>query len=379
VPDSFEDLISQVFATLSGTAKQNNTRFMISLAADLMPGGQNQEQGVQFIFDKARLCQVLVNLVGNSIKFSPDGLVTLCITAIHRNIQTGTRSGAAEVSFEVNDTGIGMTASQINRLFDPFVQVHDGKNQAFGGTGLGLTIAKQLVEKMGGELHIASRQNVGSSFNFSIVVPVTGQPAAPSNTGRNEGGSAKFIEHTSAKSKSLKINTKQTDRTATLLAQSAKIIGLQLDTSRLVSRPKRDSLHREAAETATKSALPHQTHVLVAEDQEVNKIYIQAHLKKLGCRVTLTANGREAIAASKVDRFDLILLDCQMPEVDGLQAAAEISLHQKNVPIYAVTACPDWNERVHCLASGMVDVLTKPISESALAANAFRGDSNAAS
>jgi signal transduction histidine kinase/HPt (histidine-containing phosphotransfer) domain-containing protein len=368
VPDSFEDLISQVFATLSGTAKQNNTRFRISLSADLITGGQNQEKAAQFIFDKARLYQVLVNLVGNSIKFSPDGLVTLCIAPIHSSSsQTGTEYGAAEVSFEVNDTGIGMTASQMSRLFDPFVQVHDGKNQAFGGTGLGLTIAKQLVEKMGGELQLASRKNVGSSFNFSILVSVAEQTAAASNTGRNTRESARFIKLTTPRSKPLRINTKTRDRTATLLAQSERIIGLQLDTLSLVSPPKGVLSNRDASETKSQSALSPQIHVLVAEDQEGNKIYIEAHLKKLGCRVTLTTNGREAIAASKIDKFDLILLDCQMPEVDGFQAASEISRHQKSVPIYALTACPGWNERLQCLASGMIDVLAKPISESALA------------
>jgi signal transduction histidine kinase/HPt (histidine-containing phosphotransfer) domain-containing protein len=370
-PNSFEDLVNHVFATVSGAAKQNNTRFVVSLAAALTVGRQNHAQAAPFIFDRARLYQVLVNLLGNSIKFSPNGLVTLCITArIGKNPQESKRA-AAEVSFEVHDTGIGMTGSQMNRLFVPFDQVHDGQSQAFGGTGLGLTIAKQLIEKMGGNLQIASKPKVGSSFVFSMVAAVCEQKSGQSNSGENEGNDTDFkkiLEFVPPPTNPAKVNLKTKDRWTALLAQCRKIAGLQLDTSNLDSRTQENAMLRAHPQQTKTECLSSQFHVLVADDQEVNKVYIHAQLRKLGCRVTLTSNGREAIAASKRHTFDIVLLDCQMPEVDGLQAASEIKLHQRDTPIYALTACPDWNERIQCLASGMADVLTKPLSESTLTA-----------
>ena len=212
--------------------------------------------------------------------------------------------------FDVRDTGIGISKDAIERIFDPFAQEDASTTRRFGGTGLGLTISRQLVELMGGELFVDSTPGAGSCFSFTVNLrPATGEAHAAPPPG-----------------------------TATM------VIG---------------------------TGVPRGLDILLAEDNNINQIVANAMLKKLGCSVTVANDGQEAVAHVKQHHYDLILMDCHMPNLDGFAATAVIrELEKKGHPrhiIIAQTANAMAGDCETCLATGMDDYLTKPLSAGALA------------
>jgi CheY-like chemotaxis protein len=201
----------------------------------------------------------------------------------------------------VNDTGIGISAEAMSRLFLPFTQLAEARRHQGGGTGLGLVIAQKLVNLMGGKIELASEPGKGSSFWFSVELPVAQSISATGTTPvlRLEGMS-----------------------------------------------------------------------ILVAEDNAVNKTIIEAMLRQLGHGITMASNGREALEALARDHFDLVLMDCNMPEIDGLEATRRLragaGVRDPNVPVIALTANAMNDDREQCLAAGMDDFLAKPVSVAAL-------------
>ncbi|MBM3342310.1 MAG: PAS domain S-box protein [Betaproteobacteria bacterium] len=220
---------------------------------------------------------------------------------------------ALTLRFDVLDTGIGIAPEALENIFEPFSQADESTTRRFGGTGLGLSISRQLIELMGGKLIVTSRPGKGSCFSFSVKVEVdaSGAPVADA--------SAKAVA------------------AATKTAASARVLD-----------------------------------ILLAEDNLVNQTVATAMLKKLGCTITLAKNGREAIEATKAQHFDLVLMDCHMPEVDGFEATIEIrSLEQAGQArhvIVAQTANAMEGDRESCLAAGMDDYISKPFSTEKLAA-----------
>ncbi|HET8729874.1 MAG TPA: ATP-binding protein, partial [Moraxellaceae bacterium] len=244
--------------------------------------------------DPNRLRQILVNLMGNAIKFTEQGHVRV------RLANGGMQDGKVRLAFEVEDTGIGMSPDALSHLFQPFVQVDSSHARRFGGTGLGLAIVRQLVEMMGGHIDVDSAPGRGSCFRFALVMtPVATAPAT----------------HPVAES-----------------PRTHRLDGL---------------------------------HVLLAEDTPTNQEVARAMLRQLGCVISVVSDGRAAVDAFRRQPPDIILMDCQMPEMDGFEATRQIREIEKEsglppTPIIAVTAGILRDERTACLASGMNDFLAKP-------------------
>jgi signal transduction histidine kinase/CheY-like chemotaxis protein len=266
--------------------------------------------------DAGRLRQVLTNLLGNAVKFTDQGEVVLSVDAA---LEQAGEGAAAALTFEVRDTGCGIDPATLGRLFRPFTQANDSNSRKYGGTGLGLAITRHLVEMMGGRLESESAPGVGSTFRVLLTLPVAkavdepGPPAAPGGPGgRHPAG-----------------------------------------------RPKPPEAPRwnESA------------HILVVEDNPVNQTVLLSMLARLKCPVTLAENGAAALEQLAQQPYSLILMDCQMPVMDGFEATRIIRnggegryalADRRSIPVLAVTANALAEDRERCLAAGFTDYLAKP-------------------
>jgi CheY-like chemotaxis protein len=261
--------------------------------------------------DPGRLRQVLVNLVGNAVKFTERGEVAVNVSCDGAAAE-GEEGTGCILHFAVRDSGIGISTEGQARLFRAFSQADGSTSRRFGGTGLGLVISKQLIELMGGEIEIESRVGAGSTFRFTV----------PCTTGEIQAPSEKREE-----------------------------------------RPMVDAAEGRKAGAVRR--------VLLVEDNLVNQEVARAMLENLGFEVDAAADGRAAIEAAFKRQYDVVLMDCQMPEMDGFQATAAIRAHEldpkasqsalpRRMPIIALTANAMKGDRERCLAAGMDDYLTKP-------------------
>jgi len=249
--------------------------------------------------DAHRLRQILTNLMANAVKFTEHGEVTLNAELVCEG------NGMLTVRFAVSDTGIGMRPDQMTGLFSPFVQADASSTRKYGGTGLGLTISKQLVELMGGKIGVNSREGHGSTFWFTAVFE-----------------SATAGERASA------------------------------------GEPAEDLVSEPRLETA----IGHGERILVAEDNHTNQLVVLAQLQKLGYNADAVANGAEAVDAVKRGGYDLVLMDCEMPVMDGYEASRQIRTSlQSTIPIVSLTADATSSARERCLAAGMSGYLSKPL------------------
>ena len=261
--------------------------------------------------DPTRLRQILLNLLSNAIKFTPTGTVSVRVRCL------GTDNNTAQLQFEVTDSGIGMDSATIGRLFTSFSQADSSTTRRFGGTGLGLAICKRLVTLMGGEIEATSELAEGSKFTVHL-------PAS--------------IGHL----------------TKPLAADS--ILNL-------------DGNLRRADHNQNESE--HKALVLLAEDNVINQKVALNLLNRLHCTVEIAVNGRQAVAMATQQQYDLILMDCHMPEMDGFEASALIrqaEQDKRHTPIIAATANAFAEDRLRCLAAGMDDYIAKPITKTSLAA-----------
>jgi two-component system, sensor histidine kinase len=247
------------------------------------------------IGDETRLCQVLLNLVGNAVKFTARGSIEVGISS------SGTDAGACGLAFSVRDTGIGIPESKRQVIFQPFAQADGSMTRRFGGTGLGLTISSRLVAMMGGSIQVESRPGEGSCFHFTIYLKTAHPPASA--------------------------------------------------VPEVLMQPPAESLRP--------------LRVLVAEDHPVNQQLVKKMLERNGHSVVLVCNGREALEAWVAQRFDVVLMDVQMPEMNGLEATAAIrraeSRSDRHTPIVAMTAHAIKGDREQCLESGMDAYIAKPM------------------
>jgi signal transduction histidine kinase/CheY-like chemotaxis protein/HPt (histidine-containing phosphotransfer) domain-containing protein len=277
--------------------------------------------------DGGRLRQVLFNLVGNAVKFTDQGAVTLFV--MHREAA----DGAIDLRCEIKDTGIGIKPAHQEKLFARFTQGEQSTARTHGGTGLGLAISRQLVELMGGEIGLQSMPGEGSTFWFTVRCAL-GEPVDAA-------------EDISA--------------TADPPSGSAQRTDAASDAATVVVAPTLDP------------SVP--LHVLVAEDNRVNQMLVKEILRAEGHSVEIVENGAEAINAAKQGGFDLILMDVQMPEVDGIAATEEIRTlpgAQGQVPIIAVTAHAMVGDRESYLAAGMNEYVSKPVDRKVLFATIHR-------
>lgn len=265
---------------------------------------QAQEKGIKlsydypnylpeiFIGDGTRIKQIVMNLIGNALKFTPKGSVALYIEGQKIN------EIDYKIQFCIADTGIGIPSNKIERLFKAFSQVDASTSRKYGGTGLGLAISKRLAELMGGTMWVESEEGKGSNFYFTIVVSLP-----------------------------------------------------ERENSNSVSSPS----------TFETNLASHQCRILLAEDNKVNQKVASLTLKKLGYQGDIVNNGLEVLEAVQKTDYDLIFMDIQMPEMDGLQATRWIRSHLVQQPyIIAMTANAMEGDRQLCLEAGMDDYIAKP-------------------
>jgi signal transduction histidine kinase/HPt (histidine-containing phosphotransfer) domain-containing protein/ActR/RegA family two-component response regulator len=256
--------------------------------------------------DPARLRQVLMNLVGNAIKFTDLGHVKVRVERAKRPPKD---EPGPWLTFSVVDTGVGIPATELEKLFKAFTQVDSSMSRRFGGTGLGLAISRDIVHLMGGEISVDSAPGRGSTFRFTVRL------APP-------------------------------------------------------SRPISDPALRQATQEDLRN-LRGNFHILLAEDNPVNQMVSLRQLKALGFRASAVTNGWEALQALARHPFDLVLMDCQMPKMDGYEATRRVregEAGKRRLPIIAVTAHAMKGDREKCLQSGMDDYLSKPFREQDLSA-----------
>jgi PAS domain S-box-containing protein len=265
--------------------------------------------------DGGRVRQVLTNLIGNAVKFTDSGRID-----VEAQLMGLTDAGAILARFTVRDTGIGIPPEQQSRLFESFTQGDGSSTRKYGGTGLGLSISKQLVELMGGELCVESKPGEGSRFWFTANFGKAAVTIAPATS------PARPIPGPSVPA----------------LAQASK-----------VPIPSEKS-----------NGGPRKLRVLLAEDNEINQRIALRLLEKLGLDADAVDNGRAAVEALSERSYDLVLMDCQMPDMDGFEATAVIRNRERSkrrTPICALTANAMEGDREKCLSAGMDDYISKPV------------------
>jgi PAS domain S-box-containing protein len=373
------------------------------------------------IGDVIRLRQILVNLLGNAVKFTEEGEVELSINSL------SLENGNIELQFAIRDTGIGISEDRMNRLFRPFSQVDSSTTRHYGGTGLGLAISKRFAEMMGGRIWAESETGKGSTFHFTIVA----QPSAPreaismnpmingkrtlivykNNLGRSmlaesvrswgmnpavaaSGKSA--LEMLGAETFDVVIlDAILDDVDALSISREAKRgknakalfvifipIGCGLSRETQVNgwltkpikptqlygmlvellSPKRDAKPIIACSRLANSEIDkHDLRILVAEDNPVNQKVTLSMLKRIGYRADVAANGVEVLQALERKHYDVVLMDVQMPEMDGFEATRRIRESGSNTCIIAITAHALNGDREACLSAGMDGYISKPI------------------
>jgi PAS domain S-box-containing protein len=346
-----EEILDRLQAVLALKAdeKQLDLRFEVG---DTVPR--------RLVGDPLRLGQVAINLVSNAIKFTDRGGVTVSIEECDRDRVAHT----TRLRFSVHDTGIGLTPEQIKILFHPFTQVDPSTSRRQEGTGLGLTICQQLIALMGGEIEVRSELDRGSTFRFELTL---------------EYRELKYRELEYRELKYRELDEPGLGCAAPEKDEPRTEIG---DEGSPRSEPTQAEEERPTLSTwvnpnpiaphapPTKRPILHAS-ILVVEDNDVNQLVARKVLEQFGLTVELAVNGRQAIAQVLQNRYDLILMDVRMPEMDGLDATRRIrrlsqlgtqqTQYLKDVPIIAMTAHAFESDRQRSLAAGMNDHLSKPI------------------
>jgi CheY-like chemotaxis protein len=246
--------------------------------------------------DAVRLHQIILNLVGNAVKFTTKGKITVRVKLLEQDEEKAT------IEFAVIDTGIGIPASKLGNIFDDFQQATSGTSRIYGGTGLGLAIVKQLVEPQGGTISVKSKENEGSTFSFILSFK----------------------------------------KTKVKLEQEADL-GIEL-------------------QAGLKNVK-----VLVVEDIALNQLLMKTLLEEYGFEMEIASNGKIAIEKLKANSYDIVLMDLQMPEMNGFEATTYIrTILKSQIPIVALTADVTTVDVEKCKAVGMNDYISKPIDEKLL-------------
>ncbi len=255
--------------------------------------------------DSLRLTQVIINLIGNAIKFTERGEIGLNITVKSQ------KDDDAILQFDVHDTGIGIPQNKLEMIFNPFSQSDGSFTRKYGGTGLGLSISKQLVESMGGEIWVDSEKNKGSTFHFTAILGIAEHKYDEIAVSKTEE-EKEFNEHRERKS----------------------------------------------------------LHILLAEDNLINQEVAKEFLSFRGHSVVAVTTGIEAVELVKKEKFDCVLMDAQMPEMDGLEATVQIREFEKtndsHIPIIAMTAHAMSAAKEKFIKAGMDDYVSKPFNANEL-------------
>lgn len=289
---SLRDIVNQVVATLRHKAGEKGIEILSAVLPDVPD---------VLLGDPVRLYQILMNLTGNAVKFTEKGSVQIEVIRIMNNAHS------SRLKFSIIDTGVGIPADKINTIFESFSQAHSSDTRKFGGTGLGLSISKQLVELMGGKITIESEEGSGTTFSFSLELPLGSEDA---------------------------LQEQQTPKEV----DGSMLNGLK---------------------------------ILLVEDNEDNRIVARDTLEsKATLNITEVINGQEAIDILKREDFDVVLMDVQMPVMDGYEATRNIRQHfpapKNKIPIIALTASVIKSDLDKCRTAGMDDYVPKPFKAAQL-------------
>ena len=286
-PFDLRRTVGEVVDLFAVAARQNNIYLRVKMDGRIP---------VSLVGDSVRLRQILSNLVGNGVKFTAHGGVTIHVDVVE------IKEGCINLKFVVSDTGIGISEDKQGKLFERFSQVDESNTRRYGGTGLGLAISQKLVEMMGGQISVESREAVGSHFSFTALFG---------------------------------------------LPEDAETASGQCAANHVIFEPM------------------HSKKVLLVEDDEVSRNLALILLKKKGVNVVTADNGKQAIDLFVKERFNLILMDINLPYLNGFSAAAVIRLKEKATgtytPIIAMTAYTLDGDREKCMDAGMDDYISKPI------------------
>ena len=431
-PFSLRDMIAEVGKVQALRAEQKGLE-LLTLVEHAMPD--------EFVGDAGRLRQVLINLLGNAIKFTSEGEIVLSVA---REPDSG---GEVCLHFAVRDTGIGIPEEKQARVFNSFEQADSSTTRRFGGTGLGLSICRRLVEMMNGRIWVESKPGSGTTFHFAAPIEIAvgvDSKASPADVSQLHGlsvlvvddnatnrrllegilvrwhmrpvlaesGAAGLAAVSEAASKGSCFDLILTDKNMPQMSGFEFIEHLRLDPTGAgraimmlsssgqtadVRRCREAGVQghltkpiqqaellkailavlgktREAAKPAPAKSLegraPEGHRILLVEDNAVNQRVAISLLEKMGHSICVADNGKQALACWERERFDLILMDVQMPEMDGFSAATAIRGKElrtgEHVPIVAMTAHAMKGDRERCIAGGMDDYVTKPISRKTL-------------
>jgi len=285
---SLHTILQEIFDLLSTKIESKNLVFCLEL---------DKEVPNYILGDYLRLKQILINLINNAVKFTSEGTITIGIKLKQLEQER------IKLHFAIQDTGVGIPAQVIPILFNAFTQANGSTTREFGGTGLGLTICKQLVTMMQGDIWVESKLNQGSIFNFTAWFGVQiEQDNSPPNI--------------------------------------------------IVTPSTQNNLHG--------------IQILLVEDNLINQQIVQEMIEAEGVFVSIANNGKKAVEMVATNNFDAILMDIQMPELDGYEATKLIRKHHNKIPIIAMTANAMTGDREKCLAVGMNDYISKPIDDNLL-------------
>lgn len=425
---SLEEMLENVLNLFIVRAEEKGLEIVLELDHTLPP---------RLIGDALRLGQVLNNLVGNAVKFTEAGEIHIKVE------QLASVHGYATLKFSVRDSGIGMTHEQINHLFQAFTQADGSITRRFGGTGLGLAISKNLIEMMGGELTVQSRIDIGSVFEFTLILPLPEEPNPNQASGHLHSMRVLIVDDLDISRQILRdimqawgfqVVEASTGEEALAQLKAANDAGQDFELVLLdwkmpgldgveVTRTIRDMVRKaeirhapviimvtafsrekllsaagdtkpddilvkpvmpsvllntltrlQGGETfliaednrpplAAMAADIRGAHILLVEDNEINQLVAREYLESTGLIVTVANNGREGVEAIRQSKFDAVLMDLQMPELDGIEATRIVRRDKRfaDLPIIAMTAAVQDKERTDCYSAGMTDHLGKPV------------------
>lgn len=298
--------------------------------------------------DPMRLRQVLNNLISNAMKFTVEGSVTLRLAAWPEE------PSSHALLIEVADTGPGMTADQLARLFTPFDQTAEGVSARHGGTGLGLSISHDLAELMGGRLTARSKPGEGAAFTLSLILP-RGENEVPAPRHLGEDGRGDIVRSLASRApaRHTSVQTPKPDPAAIVPVAA------------VASAPAPDI--PEAAEAEADGDRP--LRVLVVDDHDINRRAVELILAPLGCDISTAADGLKALAQCDSAAFDVIFMDVRMPELDGRETTRRLRAGtgpNAATPVIAVTADTAPDDIAACMAAGMTFFVSKPLTPAAL-------------
>ena len=317
----------------------------LTLCLDAVP-----DQDRFFVGDPLRISQILTNLLSNAVKFTAAGTVRLAIR----------QPAAGRLRFAISDTGIGLTTEERQRLFQAFSQADSSTTRKFGGTGLGLIITKQLVELMNGTIEVTSEPGKGSCFSVEIEAPVHGGPI-PAAAGAAPGvpaGRAEVAEAQGANPSLAIASSLSTDRRPDQSQDQSSDHPHDQSPGQPPARPGGYPQARPQQGPAPELA---GKRLLLAEDNLLNQEIVLGFLEDSGLRIDIAGDGQQAVTLFQTRAYDLVLMDIQMPIMDGYEASRRIRALDPQIPIIALTANAFSEDMEKSLQAGMTEHLSKPI------------------